>query len=75
MISAKRCAQRARSATSVGEQVAHVELEVLEVHPRARRLGLRVGAAEAVEQAAEQGEHWAGVVIGARRRYASQASR
>ena len=47
MISAKRSAQRARSAGVAGEQVAHAQLEVLEVDARARRLGRGVGAAEA----------------------------
>ena len=44
IISSKRSAQRRRSASSLGQQVAHAELEVLEVDARARRLGLRVGA-------------------------------
>ena len=49
------------------EQVAHVQLEVLEVDARPRRLGGGVRAGEAVEQVVEQREDRAGVVVGARR--------
>ena len=48
-----------------GEQVAHAELEVLEVEPRALRLGLRVARAEAREQHRDLLERGAGVVVGA----------
>ena len=58
----------ARAGAGVGrEQVAHAQLEVLEVDARARRLGRGVRAAEAVEQVVEQPEDRAGVVVGARR--------
>ena len=48
-----------------GEQVAHAELEVLEVEPRALRLGLRVARAEAREQDRDLLQRRAGVVVGA----------
>ena len=48
-----------------GEQVAHAELEVLEVEPRALRLGLRVARAEAREQHRDLLQRGAGVVVGA----------
>ena len=48
-----------------GEQVAHAELEVLEVEPRALRLGLGVARAEAREQHRDLLQRRAGVVVGA----------
>ena len=66
MISAKRSRPALAQRRVGGEQVAHAELEVLEVDAGARRLGPRVGGAEALEQGVEPGEHRTRVVIGAR---------
>jgi hypothetical protein len=52
---------------AVREQVAHAQLEVLEVDAGARGLGLRVRRGETGEQVVEEDERRAGVVVGARR--------
>ncbi len=48
------------------EQVAHAQLQVVEVDARPVGLGLRVCGAERVEQRVEQDQHRAGVMVGAR---------
>ena len=48
-----------------GEQVAHVELEVVEVEARAAGLGLRVGGAEAREQVGDLDQREPRVMVGA----------
>ena len=48
-----------------GEQVAHSQLEVIEVDAGAAGLGLGVGGAEAAEQLVDQREHRARVMVGA----------
>ena len=65
MISAKRSAQRARSAGVAREQVADAQLEVLEVDAGALGLGRLVRGGEARQQVVEQRERGPGVIVGA----------